>query len=206
MKTFDLANQGVCLRRLAAAAGRQPFMLSLLLSVLCHAGVLAVLLWHGRRQRPPTVRLDRGISVRLTMSRPGARRRSASSSKPSPRSPTGSQTDEAAAGPETSDDDAATDRSRDGAPARGAVAQTAGQHNPAPVYPPLAKKWGWEGTVRLSLRVRPDGRVDTVTVITSSGHDILDQAARRGVRRWRFAPRRASVQKTIAIRFRIDDT
>ena len=59
-----------------------------------------------------------------------------------------------------------------------------------PPYPIEARKAGLEGTVMLRVTVAPDGRVTSVTVVESSGHKILDNAARDGVARWRFAPAR----------------
>ncbi len=61
-----------------------------------------------------------------------------------------------------------------------------------PRYPAQAVVNRWEGTVLLRLRVGTDGGVETVEVITSSGHPILDAAAVRAVRGWRFRPARRS--------------
>ena len=59
-----------------------------------------------------------------------------------------------------------------------------------PDYPLTARKQGLEGTVKLRVTVAADGRVTSVTVVQSSGHPILDNAARTGVSRWRFSPAR----------------
>ncbi|QFY42717.1 energy transducer TonB [Candidatus Methylospira mobilis] len=62
-------------------------------------------------------------------------------------------------------------------------------HNPAPAYPSIAEDRGWVGRVLLKVHVLPNGRPDNVTVQTSSGHDVLDQAAVKTVRNsWHFAP------------------
>lgn len=50
-------------------------------------------------------------------------------------------------------------------------------------YPPSARRRGLAGTVELEIMMRPDGRVDDVKVITSSSHDLLDEAAVDAVRR-----------------------
>ncbi|WP_245964856.1 energy transducer TonB [Trinickia dinghuensis] len=63
-------------------------------------------------------------------------------------------------------------------------------HNPAPDYPPMALQRRWEGTVLLKVRVLADGRAEQVTVITSSGHASLDDAAVQAVTAWRFIPAR----------------
>jgi protein TonB len=53
-------------------------------------------------------------------------------------------------------------------------------------YPRLARERGIEGVVRLRFRVRPQGEVEHVEVIRSSGHEILDAASVRTV--YRAAP------------------
>ena len=60
--------------------------------------------------------------------------------------------------------------------------------NLPPVYPAQAIQNGWEGTVVLRLHVGTDGSVEEVEVISSSGHTVLDDAAIRSVRGWRFEP------------------
>jgi protein TonB len=45
------------------------------------------------------------------------------------------------------------------------------------VYPRLAQREEWEGTVILRAQVMPNGRVGAVTVQKSSGHSVLDDAA-----------------------------
>jgi protein TonB len=61
-------------------------------------------------------------------------------------------------------------------------------HNPRPAYPAPARRQGWEGTVRLRVRVTEDGRAGQVDIHRSSGYDPLDEAALDAVRRWRFTP------------------
>jgi protein TonB len=61
-------------------------------------------------------------------------------------------------------------------------------HNPAPVYPEIARKHGWQGTVLLVVEIRKDGRPGRVTIKQSSGYPGLDDAAVGAVRRWTFIP------------------
>ncbi len=69
-----------------------------------------------------------------------------------------------------------------------------GGGNAIPEYPARARRRGWEGRVLLVVRVRADGAAESVRVASSSGHGILDRAARDAVRRWRFNPaRRAGI-------------
>jgi len=57
-----------------------------------------------------------------------------------------------------------------------------------PVYPERARLNGWEGTVRLRFIVNTQGTVDEVTVVESSGHREIDQAAIDCIKQWRFSP------------------
>jgi len=60
--------------------------------------------------------------------------------------------------------------------------------NSAPTYPDLARKKGWTGSVLLRAQISAQGTVDSLTLLKSSGHEILDQSATRAVRHWRFYP------------------
>lgn len=60
--------------------------------------------------------------------------------------------------------------------------------NVPPTYPPQAVINRWEGTVMLRLHVAANGSVTNLEVLSSSGHHILDVAAIRSVRNWRFVP------------------
>jgi TonB family protein len=67
----------------------------------------------------------------------------------------------------------------------------------APIYPKDALDRGLEGKVSVSVSVAGDGSVSSVSVAGSSGHDVLDQAAMRAVRRdWRFLPALENGQPT----------
>ena len=50
-------------------------------------------------------------------------------------------------------------------------------------YPRLARERGIEGIVRLRFRVRPQGDVDRVEIVKSSGSEVLDSASVRTVYR-----------------------
>ncbi len=53
-------------------------------------------------------------------------------------------------------------------------------------YPHLARERGIQGTVRLRFRVKPEGEVERVEIVKSSGHEILDTASIRTL--YRAAP------------------
>ncbi|MGN8273630.1 energy transducer TonB [Pseudomonas sp. SMN5] len=60
--------------------------------------------------------------------------------------------------------------------------------NPAPEYPSLAMRRGWEGTVLLRVHVLPSGKPGEIQIQKSSGRDQLDDAAVAAVKRWSFVP------------------
>ena len=60
---------------------------------------------------------------------------------------------------------------------------------PLPAYPPSAKRWNQEGTVRLEIHIAEDGSVIKAVVVSSSGYGVLDSAAVRTVEQsWKFNP------------------
>lgn len=60
--------------------------------------------------------------------------------------------------------------------------------NPKPVYPRLAIRRNYEGTVTLLVEVLGDGSVREIEIFESSGHKMLDRSALKAVRKWRFKP------------------
>ena len=61
-------------------------------------------------------------------------------------------------------------------------------NNPRPSYPMSARRMGWEGRVVLNVEVLATGYCGDVSVFQGSGHDVLDNAALRTVKGWRFVP------------------
>ncbi len=55
-------------------------------------------------------------------------------------------------------------------------------------YPPIAIRLNMEGTVVLGFTVTPQGTVTDVKVVSSSGHDALDQAAVACAAQWQYKP------------------
>lgn len=58
--------------------------------------------------------------------------------------------------------------------------------NPPPNYPESAKRRRQEGTVMLDVLVSAQGEAKHVGIAQSSGHNLLDDAARNAVTRWKF--------------------
>lgn len=60
--------------------------------------------------------------------------------------------------------------------------------NPPPLYPILARKKGYQGTVVLDVFIDKNGRVADMKIFSSSGYSALDKAARATVADWLFEP------------------
>jgi protein TonB len=60
--------------------------------------------------------------------------------------------------------------------------------NPPPKYPAIAKRRGWQGTVRLRVSVTAEGYSEAIAVQSSSGYEELDEAAIAAVEKWQFIP------------------
>ena len=81
-------------------------------------------------------------------------------------------------------------------------------HSPRPVYPQLARASGWEGTVHMRVVVSPTGLPSMVEVKKSSGYEVLDNAALKAVKDWRFSPARDGAfavrsELELAVQFRL---
>lgn len=82
--------------------------------------------------------------------------------------------------------------------------------SPPPPYPPQALQQRQQGEVLLRVSIDASGKVSAVEIERSSGHRLLDQAARRQVlRHWRFAPAQRDgqhipAQGLVPINFRIE--
>lgn len=57
---------------------------------------------------------------------------------------------------------------------------------PAPEYPRTARRKGIEGTVVVSIDVKPDGTCANAQILESSGCEALDDAAIEAIRKWRY--------------------
>lgn len=79
-----------------------------------------------------------------------------------------------------------------------------GPDHPAPRYPSIARRRGLHGRVVILVELSPDGTINHAIIDHSSGHRILDHAALKAVKHWRFSDglRR---KLTIPITFLLDD-
>ena len=62
------------------------------------------------------------------------------------------------------------------------------KENSPPEYPLLARRRNYHGTVLLEVLVTREGTVGSVRLARSSGFEMLDRAAMKGVRKWLFHP------------------
>lgn len=86
----------------------------------------------------------------------------------------------------------------DGQPVSGMALQYLS--NPKPVYPREALRDGLQGTVMLRVVVDEAGKPIEVSIATSSGHRVLDRAARDQVlRKWKFVPARQNGRAVRAV-------
>jgi len=60
--------------------------------------------------------------------------------------------------------------------------------NPKPPFPPISKRLGEQGTVRVRVLVGVDGLPQKVEIAQSSGYERLDQTALRATLGWRYVP------------------
>jgi periplasmic protein TonB len=60
--------------------------------------------------------------------------------------------------------------------------------NPAPLYPRIAKKRGYQGQVLLLVTVSKQGTAKKIEIRKSSGYKILDKSALKTVNQWYFYP------------------
>jgi protein TonB len=79
-----------------------------------------------------------------------------------------------------------------------------------PQYPAAARKAGWEGTVLARVVIDARGKAAVVSVRQSSGYSLLDEAVRKAVKKWRFAPATqggipVASFHDVKVRFRLDE-
>jgi len=53
------------------------------------------------------------------------------------------------------------------------------------VYPPAARRMGWQGKVAIQVTV-VHSRAESIQILQKSGHDLLDDAAIRALQEWKF--------------------
>jgi TonB family protein len=69
----------------------------------------------------------------------------------------------------------------------------------APIYPPLAKKAGMTGTVKVVTIILPDGTVKSVRTI--GGNALFIAAAETAVKGWTFEPSKDDTTEVVTVQF-----
>ena len=72
------------------------------------------------------------------------------------------------------------------------LARPNASQNSAPIYPDVARKKGWAGTIILQAKISAQGTVESLKILQSTGHDVLDQSAITAVRQWHFHPQKVN--------------
>ena len=89
-------------------------------------------------------------------------------------------------------------RGAPGEPGADRVARPASGNEP-PRYPWSARVRGDQGRVVVSVWVSAEGRAESLSVLVSSGHALLDSAAVEAIERWRFEPARRGGTETASL-------
>lgn len=167
-----------------------PLLIGLALSIALHGALLC----SRRLCTPPVPRADAGLTVvQLTLIPSPAARTAAAPAPPDMSMPTAliepaGQVSAPAAQP--AEEQTAAAAEQDGSP----IEEKGVESDAAPVdplradYPRASRRRGEEGVVRLSVEVLASGCSGRITVLESSGHRRLDEAACAAARGTRFSP------------------
>ena len=68
-----------------------------------------------------------------------------------------------------------------------------------PQYPPVARRMGIQGSVRMEVVVAPNGTAKSIEV--RGGHPLLADAAQNVVRQWKWEPAPRETHETVEIKF-----
>lgn len=78
-----------------------------------------------------------------------------------------------------------------------------GYYIPKPEYPNLARKRSYEGVSRFRIILDDNLEVEDIILLSSSGYNILDRAARKSIENGKYNIKKKELE--IAIRFSLDD-
>ena len=67
------------------------------------------------------------------------------------------------------------------------------------IYPRLAIRMQWEGSLRLQVTVTKAGTVENISIAKSTNHKVLDQAAIKALNSWEFS--KSLEKKTFPLHF-----
>lgn len=78
--------------------------------------------------------------------------------------------------------------------------------NEPPRYPLLALRNNWSGEVMLRFFINSSGKLDNLSIISSSGYPLLDRAALLAAQNWRFLSSNKNVQIDYPVKFVLKDS
>ncbi|MGE5240348.1 MAG: energy transducer TonB [Bacteroidota bacterium] len=173
----------------AASSSSARVFVALGISLLAHAGALLFSgpLSAAAPQLPPFQTIEISLAAAPAPPLPQPRRRPAPlpAPKPMPEIPAAAEPVAPTPPAEPVARAAETDE-----PLVQARYEVAALNNPKPPYPLAARVRGQQGQLLLAVEVRADGSCGQVLIKRSSGHELLDAAARQTVRHWYFLPAR----------------
>jgi TonB family protein len=70
----------------------------------------------------------------------------------------------------------------------------------SPQYPPVARRLGLQGVVKMEVVIAPNGTVKSVEVI--GGHPMLADSAQNVVRQWKWEPASHETHQTVEMSFK----
>lgn len=72
--------------------------------------------------------------------------------------------------------------------------------NEPPEVPEIARRQGWQGIGVARLSISETGRVTAAAIVASTGYQVLDEAALRAIRNWRYLPARQNGKPVACVR------
>ena len=76
--------------------------------------------------------------------------------------------------------------------------------NKKPLYPIIAKNNKWQGLVKLKVKIDANGNVVNIDIISTSGHEVLDNSAIKTIKNWKFNnPYNTYLYLTIPINYQL---
>ncbi len=72
-------------------------------------------------------------------------------------------------------------------------------------YPAVARQMEIQGRVVVRVSIGADGSVQSTRIAHSSGYEVLDRAAVRGITTWRFPKTASGADLEVPVRFTLED-
>ncbi len=139
------------------------------------------------QKKPPILKTPSPARPPLPVLQPGSRKKTAGQPRKN-RSAARGQTDNHPAAPTSQSSPRPSTGRNQPTVAHHTIAVPLYRQNKKPVYPLLARKRGWQGTVILEVTISPDGLPLEIVLLKSSSYALLDKSALKAVQSWCFTP------------------